>query len=299
MDLIGWWVIVPLAVGALVTGIVMSLGTLWGLFRHYWVLISLLFTILCTVVLVVHMPSVSATAGRAYVTDPAQLRALGGDLFHPGVGLLVLLAITVLNVYKPAGLTAYGWRKQRERRLALEAGEGIGGASPVAGGTRDHRQNRGALAGLMSFVFHLAEMAIAMLVGMMVFMPVRLALTGAGYTSLLDATSIDSQLWMAAFMVVPMAIWMRVRGCRWRLAVEMSIGMLLPICAAVVARALGPSEALSWLANSEHALMLVGMILVMLYRRDHCTRGYSLDFGRTPQVGIAEIPARTRAGIFR
>src|SRR5438105_2866466 len=41
MDLTGWWVIVPLAVAALVTGTVISLGTQWGLFRHYWVLISL------------------------------------------------------------------------------------------------------------------------------------------------------------------------------------------------------------------------------------------------------------------
>ena len=45
MDLTGWWVIVPLAITALLTGLVMSLGTQWGLFRHYWVLISLALTI--------------------------------------------------------------------------------------------------------------------------------------------------------------------------------------------------------------------------------------------------------------
>ncbi|MCI0645282.1 MAG: hypothetical protein L0346_10410 [Chloroflexi bacterium] len=41
---------------------------------------------------------------------------LGGGLFHAGVGLLVLLVIQVLNVYKPPGLTPYGWRKQQEER---------------------------------------------------------------------------------------------------------------------------------------------------------------------------------------
>src|SRR5215813_13970066 len=80
MDLTGWWVIVPLALAALVTGLVMSLGTQWGLFRHYWVLISLALTLLCTVVLVLHMPTVSAMARTAQTAEGADLRALGGDL---------------------------------------------------------------------------------------------------------------------------------------------------------------------------------------------------------------------------
>src|SRR5437773_185901 len=120
MDLTGWWVIVPLAIGALLTGLVMSLGTQWGLFRHYWVLISLGLTVLCTVVLVLHMPTVSAMASKARTTEGAELRALGGDLFHPGVGLLLLLAVTVLNVYKPSGLTPYVWRKQRAQPRTLQ-----------------------------------------------------------------------------------------------------------------------------------------------------------------------------------
>ena len=105
MDVAGWWAIVPLAIAALLTGLVMSLGTQWGLFRHYWVVFSLALTIVCTVVLVLHMPTVSAMAKLARNVDGADLRALGGDLFHPAVGLVPLLAIAVLNVYKPAGLT--------------------------------------------------------------------------------------------------------------------------------------------------------------------------------------------------
>jgi hypothetical protein len=114
MELTGWWAIVPLALAALLTGLVLALGTHWGLVRHYWVVISLLLTLLSTVVLVLHMPTVSAMASMARHAEGADLRALGGDLFHPGAGLLVLLAITVLNVYKPAGMTPYGWRKQRQ-----------------------------------------------------------------------------------------------------------------------------------------------------------------------------------------
>jgi hypothetical protein len=116
MELTGWSVIVPLALAALLTGLVMALGTPWGLFRHFWVLISLVLTIFATVVLLLHMPTVSALAAAAREADSADLGGLGGDLFHAGGGLLVLLVIAVLNVYKPRGMTPYGWRKQQEQR---------------------------------------------------------------------------------------------------------------------------------------------------------------------------------------
>lgn len=35
MELTGWFAIVPLALGSLLTGLAVSLGTTWGLFRHY------------------------------------------------------------------------------------------------------------------------------------------------------------------------------------------------------------------------------------------------------------------------
>ena len=116
MELTGWFVIVPLAVAALFTGLVMSLGTSWGLIRHYWVVISLALTTLSTVILLLHMPTVSALAEAARMADGDHLGMLGSDLFHAGGGLLVLLVVLVLNVYKPQGLTPYGWRKQLEQR---------------------------------------------------------------------------------------------------------------------------------------------------------------------------------------
>ena len=114
MAVTGWYVIVPLALAALLSGLVMSLGTPWGLFRHYWVLITFVLTTLSAVVLLLHMPTVSSLADAARAADGAGLAGLGGDLLHPGVGLLVLLVITGLNVYKPRGLTPHGWRKQHE-----------------------------------------------------------------------------------------------------------------------------------------------------------------------------------------
>src|SRR5829696_5976029 len=57
MELTGWFVIVPLAFAALLTGLVMSLGTPWGLLCHYWVLISFVLTLSATAILVLHMPT--------------------------------------------------------------------------------------------------------------------------------------------------------------------------------------------------------------------------------------------------
>jgi hypothetical protein len=120
-----------LAFGALLTGLVMSLGTPWGLFRHYWVLISLVLTIFSIVILLLHMPTVNALAAVAReAADSAELRGLGGDLFHPGAGLLVLLVITGLNVFKPRGMTPYGWRKQQEEREARRRGVRMTGDEP-------------------------------------------------------------------------------------------------------------------------------------------------------------------------
>ena len=117
MDLVGWYGLVPLAVLSLVTGVVMALGTKWGLFRHYWVLISLALTLFSTVVLLLHMPTVSSAARIAWEVEGADLRALGGDLFHPAAGLVVLTGVQLLNIYKPQGMTRYGWRKQQEAGL--------------------------------------------------------------------------------------------------------------------------------------------------------------------------------------
>ncbi len=130
MELIGWYVIVPLAAASFLTGLVMALGTKWGLFRHYWVSISFFLTLFAMVVLVLHMPTVSSTAQTARTADDKVLESLGGDLSHPAVGLVILLVVQVLNLYKPKGLTRYGWRKQQEE-----------GARPNAGARRARRDS--------------------------------------------------------------------------------------------------------------------------------------------------------------
>lgn len=114
MEPITWFAIVPLAFASLLTGLVESLGSQWGLFRHYWVLFKLLLTVFATAVLLGNTQTVRSLAALATDTPNADIGGLKGQLLHSGGGLLVLLVTTVLAVYKPRGMTPYGRRKQRE-----------------------------------------------------------------------------------------------------------------------------------------------------------------------------------------
>jgi hypothetical protein len=119
MELIAWFVIVPLAFASLLTGIVQSLGTTWGLLRHYWVLFKFLLTSFAVFLLLEYTRSLSQLAGIA--ANPTLSRAeLGqlqdpGHVVHSGGGLLVLVVATVLAIYKPRGMTRYGQRKQHQQ----------------------------------------------------------------------------------------------------------------------------------------------------------------------------------------
>lgn len=116
MDLTAWFVIVPFCLASLVTGLVQSLGTEWGLLQHYWVTIKLLMTVLATIVLLLHMQPIShmasvAATDRLSVTD---LRGVRVQLVaDASAALLVLLVATTLSVYKPRGKTRYARRSTR------------------------------------------------------------------------------------------------------------------------------------------------------------------------------------------
>ena len=117
MDIIMRYVLIPLAAASLVTGIVQALGTPWGLFQHYWVAISLALTLFAFVILVLHLPAVADMAAVA-ANPEADIAPLGGDLFHSVGGLATLLVPLVLNIYKPRGMTRYGWRRAQQQRAS-------------------------------------------------------------------------------------------------------------------------------------------------------------------------------------
>lgn len=124
MELTTWYVIVPLSLASLLTGVVQALGSPWGLFRHYWVLIKLLMTVVATLILLLHTRPIGLVAGVV-----AETTLSSGDLgrlrvqlvFDAGAALLALLVTVALSVYKPRGMTRYG-RRSRQRRAPRDAG---------------------------------------------------------------------------------------------------------------------------------------------------------------------------------
>jgi hypothetical protein len=117
MEVTTWTVIVPLAFVSLLSGVVSSLGTNWGLFRYYWVLVKLLITIFATIALLIHTQPIEFLAAAA-----AKPTAFSADLqsqqlhmlIASSAALVALIVLTVLSLYKPQGMTRYGWRKQHE-----------------------------------------------------------------------------------------------------------------------------------------------------------------------------------------
>jgi len=126
MNVIGLYVIVPLSCAALLTGLVQSLGTSWGLFRQYWTAIKFGLTVGAVFLLLLHEFGTVTRISRYVLSLPAGVLPdpgpMGSQLVvEAGFAVLVLVVTTVLSVYKPWGLTRYGWRIQQKGRVQLNA----------------------------------------------------------------------------------------------------------------------------------------------------------------------------------
>jgi uncharacterized membrane protein len=116
-----WFVLVRLAHASLVSGIALSLGTPWGLIRHYWVAIKLVITVFSTVILMIYMGTFRQMAGVA--SDPVVELGLvrnPSPLVHASLALVLLSVAIVLAIYKPFGMTPYGARQQMRTPLASQ-----------------------------------------------------------------------------------------------------------------------------------------------------------------------------------
>ncbi len=114
LDLLARVAVTPLLVLALVTGVVQSLVTPWGLVRHWWVVLKLGVTLFTGAVLLVQLPGIQTVAAAA-MDGPDAMAGLDdlrrSFVLHSGAGLLVLLVPLILSVFKPRGLTAWGQRR--------------------------------------------------------------------------------------------------------------------------------------------------------------------------------------------
>jgi hypothetical protein len=145
MDVVGRYVIVPMSVLTLASGLLQSLGTVWGLFRHYWVVAKLGLTVLATIGLLVHQYTlVAAAAARAssVAVPDAELDRFGWMLARDAsLAILVLLAAAVLSIFKPWGPIREDSRVLRWAGWALAAAVAIFlVVHLLSGGAAHHRE---------------------------------------------------------------------------------------------------------------------------------------------------------------
>ncbi|MFI0091340.1 DUF2269 domain-containing protein [Streptomyces bobili] len=122
MKLFADWLLLPVAALTLLSGLVLSLGTPWGLARHRWVFTKFWLTLATTAATVFALrPGVNAavTAVAAGETLPDA----GDVLFGPVVSLSAYVFMTVVSVLKPWGLTRRG-RRFREAEAGGQARAG-------------------------------------------------------------------------------------------------------------------------------------------------------------------------------
>jgi hypothetical protein len=120
MGVFGDVLIIPISLASLLTGVLLSVGTTWGLFRYYWVAAKFWLTLAATTASIFALRAQLHAAVRQLPADPGGPVDIGGTaqslVAAPTVALLVYLAATALSTYKPWGRTAAGKRARTGRR---------------------------------------------------------------------------------------------------------------------------------------------------------------------------------------
>lgn len=110
LEPLGWYTLVPLSLASLASGLVQSLGTRWGLLRHYWVIVKLTMNVFATGVLLLYMQTLDhlSAAARTAATDAAAIGVrTPSPMIHAAAAIALLLVALVLSVYKPRGETGF------------------------------------------------------------------------------------------------------------------------------------------------------------------------------------------------
>ncbi|MFJ8310182.1 MULTISPECIES: DUF2269 domain-containing protein [unclassified Streptomyces] len=114
MKVFGDWLVVPIALVTLSTGVVLSLGTRWGLARHRWVWIKFWLTLITLSLSAFLLRPEINSAVAAGVPDTSLVAA-------PVVSSSAYFFMTAISVLKPWGLTRRGRRHRAESRKVVDA----------------------------------------------------------------------------------------------------------------------------------------------------------------------------------
>lgn len=120
LEPMGRYVLMPLSIASFGSGVVQAVGTRWGLFWHYWVIVKLGINVIASAVLVTYLETLAFFATAATAAAPANSEVLPSPspVVHAAGALFLLLGAMFLSVYKPRGMTRYGQRQAYAARLA-------------------------------------------------------------------------------------------------------------------------------------------------------------------------------------
>ena len=127
---------------------------------------------------------------------------------------------------------------------------------------------RARLAG--RFLLHFLELQIPMVLGASVcYLLGRLIPGSSSFAAVYHPGTYLFAIGDVLFLSVPVAAWMIFRGHGWRRSLEMALAMLAPVIIITVVGEVAGAPYLLWLVTAMYPAMSVGMLLYMLYRRDH------------------------------
>ncbi|MEV4944493.1 DUF2269 domain-containing protein [Streptomyces sp. NPDC053755] len=119
MDVFGDWLLAPVALSTLVSGLVLSLGTPWGLARHRWIWIKFWMTLVTAAATVFALRPEIDHAAAVGTPDISLVAA-------PTVSTAAYLFMTTISVLKPFGPT----RRGRHLRVSATSRKTVDERSP-------------------------------------------------------------------------------------------------------------------------------------------------------------------------
>jgi len=121
-------------------------------------------------------------------------------------------------------------------------------------------------------LLHFLELQIPMGIGALVcYLVVRLISGAASFSMAYQPGTFLFAVGDVFFLTVPVIVWMIFRGHGWRHSLGIAVAMIVPVAAIMVLGPLTAYDYLTWLLTAGYPAMCIGMLVYMLYNRDHFT----------------------------
>jgi hypothetical protein len=122
------------------------------------------------------------------------------------------------------------------------------------------------------FLLHFLELQVSMGLGaLMCYLVVRLISGSSSFSAAYRPGTFLFAIGDIFFLTVPVVVWMVMRGHSWQHSLGIAIAMIAPVAVIMVVGQLEAYDYLTWLLTAGYPAMSLGMLIYMLYRRDHWT----------------------------